>query len=191
MSKQWMAVQITILALTSALTQAQQKSALTPEAEAALQKEVGKLEAWGKDPELVKAVNAQNARRMTLTQIKDVDSAWIAGKAEDRVRELLGNPCALRLKALVSKGPAYGESFVMDNQGANVCMSDKTSDYWQGDEAKWQKSFNGGSGQAFVDKARYDTSSKTILVQISVPVLDGGATIGALTVGLDPAKLAH
>jgi hypothetical protein len=165
------------------------KSALSPEAEAALGVEVKKIVAWGKDPELIKAVLAQNARKITLAQIQEIDNAWVAGGEEGRARELLGNACALRLKALVAKHAAYGESFVMDNQGANVCMTGRTSDFWQGDEAKWQKSFNAGNGQVFVDKPHYDASAKAILVQVSFPVVDGALTVGAITVGIDPSKL--
>jgi sensor histidine kinase regulating citrate/malate metabolism len=72
----------------------------------------------------------------------------------------------------------------MDNQGANVCMTNRTSDYWQGDEAKWQKSFEGGKGAIFIDERKYDSSAKAVIVQISVPVMDGDKAIGAITVGI-------
>jgi hypothetical protein len=179
-----------VLLAGTCLSHAQQKSALSPEAEAALQREVKKLAAWGRDPKIVTAVLAQNARRVTPTQIQEIDAAWIAGKADDRARELLANTCSAHVKTLVAANPAYVEAFAMDDQGALVCLNQKTSDYWQGDEAKWQKSFNGGNGQVFVDKPHYDPSSRAVLVQISVPVFDGPKTVGAITVGLDPAKLA-
>jgi uncharacterized phage infection (PIP) family protein YhgE len=35
---------------------------------------------------------------------------------------------------------------VKDNKGLNVGQSDVTSDYWQGDEAKWKKSYKMGAG---------------------------------------------
>ena len=52
-------------------------------------------------------------------------------------------------------------------------MTDKTSDYWQGDEAKFKKSFNGGAGAVFVDDVSFDKSSQTYSVQVSVPVKEG------------------
>jgi hypothetical protein len=64
-------------------------------------------------------------------------------------------------------------------------MTGKTSDYWQGDEAKFQKSFANGSGAVFVDEVEFDDSSQAYLVQISVPVLDNGTAIGAITFGID------
>ena len=64
-------------------------------------------------------------------------------------------------------------------------MTDKTSDYWQGDEAKFKKSYNGGEGAVFIDDVEFDDSTQAYLVQISVPVKDGGNVIGAITFGID------
>lgn len=83
----------------------------------------------------------------------------------------------------------YAEIFVMDNQGANVAMTDKTSDYWQGDEAKFKKSFNDGAGAVFVDDVEFDDSAQAYLVQVSVPVKDGDKVIGAITFGIDVEKV--
>lgn len=167
------------------------KSALSPSETAALQKAVTVIETWGHDPALIREVTAQNAHRMTMAEINAIDKAWMAGGEADRVAKLLSNACATRLKSLVSTNPAFNESFVMDDQGANVCMSDRTSDFWQGDEAKWQKSFNESKGATFVDQPKYDVSAKAILVQVSVPVMSNGAAIGAITVGINTRLLGN
>jgi hypothetical protein len=162
------------------------KSVLTPAEEAALKKAVKVVESWERDPVFIREIAAQNAQRMTLAQIQAIDKLWMAGGEGDRAARLQTNACAQHLKALVAAHPGFGESFAMDNQGANVCMTDRTSDFWQGDEAKWQKSFPGAT---FVDQPRYDTSAKAILVQVSVPIRDGGTVIGALTVGVNAKQL--
>jgi hypothetical protein len=77
----------------------------------------------------------------------------------------------------------------MDNQGANVCMTDKTSDYWQGDEAKFKNSYNGGKGSIFVDDVEFDDSAQMYVSQVSVPVIDDGKVIGAITFGVDVENL--
>jgi hypothetical protein len=154
--------------------------------DAAMQSAIKSIQAWGKDPVLVREVAAQNALKVSATQIQVIDRAWMSGGESDRVARLLGNACAQHLKALVGAQPGFSESFVTDNQGANVCMTSRTSDYWQGDEAKWQKAFNSGRGAVFVDQPKYDTSAKAILVQVSVPVLDGTIAIGTITVGVNP-----
>jgi hypothetical protein len=76
------------------------------------------------------------------------------------------------------------EIFVMDNQGANVCMTDKTGDYWQGDEGKFVNSFNGGIGSVFVDELEVDDATRATVSQVSVPVMDKGMAIGAMTIGV-------
>lgn len=123
-------------------------------------------------------------------QASDYPTQKESGFLSNLMRSLQTNKCALQLRKLVESNRAFSESFVMDDKGANVCMTNRTSDFWQGDEAKWQKSFNGGNGQTFIDKPTYDTSAKQILVQVSVPVIDHGKTIGAITVGVAPSLLA-
>ena len=77
----------------------------------------------------------------------------------------------------------------MDNKGLNVGQSDVTSDYWQGDEAKWQKTFSVGPTAVFVDKVEKDESTQKFQTQVSISIVDGGAAIGAVTVGLDVEML--
>ena len=96
---------------------------------------------------------------------------------------------AQQLGKLVAGNAGYGETFLMDNQGALVCATTKTTDYWQGDEAKWQRAFNEGKGEVFIDRPKFDHSSSQRLAQISIPVLDNGAAIGAVTVGISIDKL--
>ena len=148
------------------------------------------IEKLGRDPVIVKAVKEQNSKKVPLSEIQSVDKIWCANSGtDDLMKRLMSNVCAERLKSLAGNLSLYGETFAMDNQGAIVGMTSKTSDYWQGDESKWKRSFNDGKGAVFVDKPQYDTSSKTILVQISVPVRDAdGTTIGALTVGVNIEK---
>ena len=162
--------------------------------EAAPQKVVdlanGALAAYGQDPVIVEAVKAENAKGKTLDQIKEMDEKWkeTAGVA-DYMQALMDNEAGKYLREIMDGQPYFAEIFVMDNQGANVAMTDKTSDYWQGDEAKFQKSFNNGAGAVFVDEVEFDDSTQTYLVQVSVPVLDGGKAIGAITFGIDVDKV--
>ena len=155
----------------------------------ALSNEATALAAWGSDKVFVDAVKAQNAKKVSLAEIKRVDADWMAGKSGDAVKRVTSGPCADHLRALVAAHPGYGEAFVMDNQGALVCANDRTSDYWQGDESKWQRSFVDGKGAVFIDRPRYDDSAKAPLAQISVPVLDGGKAIGAITVGVNVTQI--
>ena len=81
----------------------------------------------------------------------------------------------------------------MDDKGLNVGQSDVTSDYWQGDEAKWQKSFSAGPGAIFVDKVEKDESTQTFQTQISIAIVDPSSNkvVGAVTVGVDVEQLMN
>jgi hypothetical protein len=148
------------------------------------------LAEYGMDPVIVKAVKAENAKEKSLSQIKEMDEKWKghAGVA-DYMQNMMDSECGKRLATIQNSAPYYAEIFVMDNQGGNVAMTDKTSDYWQGDEAKFKKSYNNGAGSVFVDDVEFDDSTQAYLVQVSVPVKDGGNVIGAITYGIDIDKV--
>ncbi len=73
----------------------------------------------------------------------------------------------------------------MDNKGLNVGISDVTSDYWQGDEAKFKKTFE--KSDYFIDDIEYDDSTQKFQSQISLAIKDPGTKkdIGAITLGID------
>lgn len=148
------------------------------------------LAELGTDPVIVGAVNAENAKGKTLTQIKDKDKEWKnTPGVVDYMSAIMDSECGRYLRHLQDSAPYYMEIFVMDNQGANVAMTDKTSDYWQGDEAKFKKSYNGGKGAVFVDEVEFDDSAQAYLSQVSVPVKDHGKVIGSITFGIDLDKI--
>jgi hypothetical protein len=149
-----------------------------------LQAEAQRLQSAGTDKTIIEVVRAQNARKVPLAEIQRIDKEWIAGGEKALVEKLTTNPCAERLRALLVPADRYSESFVMDNQGALVCATGRTSDYWQGDEDKWTQSFKGGVGAIFVDRPRFDDSAKQTIAQISLPVMDNGKAIGAITLGV-------
>ena len=150
----------------------------------------GKLAAYGKDAVIVEAVKAENAKGKTIDQVKAKDKEWIATAGiADYMKAIMESECGNYLRSIQKSAVYFAEIFVMDNLGANVAMTDKTSDYWQGDEAKFKKAFNGGSGAVFVDQVKFDDSAQAYLVQVSVPVWDGGQAIGAITFGIDVDKV--
>jgi hypothetical protein len=142
-------------------------------------------------------VNAVKEANKTATKslelIFTLDKRWRATEGVDAwIGRFLNNPCATYLKKVQKehkKGGRflYSEIFVMDKQGNIVAESNKTSDYWQGDEDKFVKSFADGKGAIFIDKPSFDESVQAYLIQVSVPILNPytGGAIGAMTVGVD------
>jgi C4-dicarboxylate-specific signal transduction histidine kinase len=148
-----------------------------------LAKETENLHAWATNERLVSAVKQQNERRVPLAEIERLDREWVAGRAAELVRHMTTGPCAEELRKLAAN-PRYGETFVMDNQGALVCASQKTSDYWQGDEAKWSRVFQSADHAPFVDRPKLDDSTNIRMAQISIAINDGSKIIGVITVGI-------
>ena len=144
----------------------------------------------GSDPIIVAAVKDENAKGKTLDQIKEKDKKWKATPGVDEsMKSLMNSKAGKHLQSIQKSAPYFAEIFVMDNQGANVAMSEKTSDYWQGDEAKFTESYKGGAGAVHISDVKFDESSQVYLVQVSIPVKDGDKAIGAMTVGVDVDKL--
>jgi hypothetical protein len=156
------------------------------EVDAAIRAEVEVFRSWTQNPQIHAAVRDQSAQKTPISRIRAVDMSWVGEeKLNPRMQVLLSNPCAKSLLTLTGAWPGYREAFVMDNQGALVCMTRKTTDYWQGDEDKWQKSWAEGKGAVYVGPPEEDESTGTMLTHVSVPVMDGGKAIGVLTVGVD------
>jgi hypothetical protein len=143
------------------------------------------------NPTFITAVSSQNARRISLNEIKKIDTEW--KNAEDFLpiqEKKMDNPCAEVIRGIVKKNPAIVEAFAMDNQGANVCQNELTGDYWQGDEAKWKNSFNNSKGGIDVGVEKLDKSTNTVLQQISLPIVNtSGSVIGAITFGIKTGSL--
>ena len=151
-----------------------------------LSAEAKRLEVWAQDKVLVEATKAQNATGMSIAAIQKIDEEWRAGKVR---KQIATGPCADRLRQLVREHDYYVEAFVSDNRGALVCANELTSDYWQGDEMKWSRAFNDGRGAVFIDRPRFDESTRATLGVISLPIKDGNTVIGVVTVGVMAEKL--
>ena len=75
----------------------------------------------------------------------------------------------------------------MDKTGLNVGQGEPTSDYWQGDEAKWQETYLVGPDAVFIDDIDFDGSSGMFLAQVDAAIADPetGEVIGAVTMGIN------
>jgi hypothetical protein len=145
--------------------------------------------AMARDEAIIQFVEAKNQKGETTSDIQQHDKRWTAGGEAALRKELQNSPCAQRLRDLVKSDPFVLEAILMDRQGANVCETHDTTDYWQGDEPKWTKPFVEHQ-EAFVDDPAYDDSTQAYAIQISVPVVHAGSTIGALCLTLKVPKPA-
>jgi hypothetical protein len=151
---------------------------------------------WLADPRVIAAIKAQNEKTAGLSEAEIValDKKWraeVEASAKPMIEAVLKNDLSTFLAA--KKNDAAGmitEAFIMDAKGLNVGQSDMTSDYWQGDEAKWKKTYMVGPDAIFVDEIEKDESTQSLQSQVSIAIKDEtGKAIGAITLGINVDKL--
>jgi putative methionine-R-sulfoxide reductase with GAF domain len=115
------------------------------------------------------------------------DEQWRAADAANNnsaplVREFLSNQAASELNEFQKSFPDHVEVFVTDVHGGLAGATNRTSDYYQADEAWWQAAYNNGQGAVYISEPEYDESSKVLAVLIAMPMRDQktGALIGIL-----------
>ena len=151
------------------------------------------VQGWVTNPMVVSSIKAQNDKHAGIDQarIDQLDQQWRAEVGASS-RPLIDEVMARELSKFLASARSGSEGlvteiFVMDNKGLNVGQSDVTSDYWQGDEAKWKKTYLAGPGALFIDEIEEDESTQTFQSQLSMSVVDPatGEVIGAITVGVN------
>jgi hypothetical protein len=144
---------------------------------------VARAQAIARDSAIHSAVSASNALVEPPDLVRRRDALWIASPRDPLRQAIVQAPCSGKVREMVKDDPLVVEAFVMNDRGTLVCSMTETTDYWQGDEAKWQKTFVDGR-EAFVEEPAFDISSGKYAIQVSVPVAEAGKRIGAVTLTL-------
>ena len=155
---------------------------------------IKEIQAIANQPEIILAVKEHNAKNLTMQHILEVDQRWLAEKGQvPEAAALLGSPISRLLRAVISGKTYFREAILTGNQGANVAINQLTTDYWQGDEEKFQAIFDtqypSRKPDSHISRARWDESTKAMIAQVSVPVMDGKTMIGTLTLGVDLKRI--
>lgn len=149
--------------------------------------------AWTSDAALVDAVIVRNGETAGLSEddIIALDNQWraeVGTASTPTIDSVIGTGASEFLRQQVTaSGGIITEIFVMDQRGLNVASSGVTSDYWQGDEDKFQQTYSVGPDAFHVSEVEFDESAQTYQGQVSFTLNDPatGAVIGAVTVGLN------
>ncbi|SIT80176.1 hypothetical protein SAMN05421665_1063 [Yoonia rosea] len=148
---------------------------------------------WATDPILVAAIEAQNVETAGYDQAKidELDQLWRGFYGIDDAEiivNVINTPAGDFLRRQVAaSGGAITEAFIMDARGLNVAASMPTSDYWQGDEAKFQQTYMVGSTAVHFGDVEVDKSTKQAQAQVSMTIVNEatGNAVGAITVGIN------
>jgi len=185
---------IPFLMLTTAVS-AQETS---PDPKALITKDViENVSEWLSNPIVALSINTQNSLRGALSQaeIDALDQQWRKEReAADKplISSTLSAPLSIYLLRIQAGALGlYPEIFVMDANGLNVGQSAITGDFWQGDEAKFQKTFPNGPDAVFIDEAEWDEGLKVWRAQLNMTIPDPetGKPIGAATVEFNLTEL--
>lgn len=153
--------------------------------------------SWSQNPVLIDAIAAQNSETAGFDagQIDALDQQWraeVGSPDSELVNRVLANAASDFLREQVAaSGGLVTEVFIMDAQGLNVAASAATSDYWQGDEAKFQETYPLGPDAMHVSEIDFDESTQQYQAQVSITLTDPstGAPVGAMTLGIDAEML--
>jgi GAF domain-containing protein/HAMP domain-containing protein len=109
---------------------------------------------------------------LSQTEIEQLDQQWRAADAADNnndplVASVLQNGLASDLRQFQEEFPQHVEVFLTNHQGVSIASTNRTSDYYQADEEWWQTAYEEG---LFIGQPEYDESSKTIALNMAVPV---------------------
>lgn len=155
------------------------------------------IKKWMNTPLIIESIKEQNQKNdiLSLVEIEKLDKDWqlqINNINQPLLKKVAEHPLSafLRHKQEESDG-LYREVMVMDNRGLIVGSSITSSDYWQGDEDKWLKTFKVGSGAIFVDEVRYDDSAEAFQAQVSLTISEGDEPLGSITVGIDTEQIEY
>ncbi|MCA1242291.1 hypothetical protein LC092_07565 [Stappia stellulata] len=144
-------------------------------------------------------VSNQNRKYESLQEdeIKLLDEQWVQERArtdQPLVAATLSNPLSAYLTRIQAESRgAILEIIVMDRYGLNVGQSQITSDYWQGDEAKFQKTFLVGTDAVFVDEAEWNSEYGIWHTQLNFTLShpETGQPIGAATIEVNLTELTR
>lgn len=153
----------------------------------------GTVRAWFADPAVQAAIRHSNDVHASLdeAQILALDTRWsdeIGHTPAPTITPVADSMVSISLRQRVEDSAGViSEIILMDDRGLNVAVSAVTSDFWQGDEAKFLETFPKGADAVHIGEVELDESSQTYQVQVSFTVSDveTGAPIGAVTLGLN------
>jgi serine phosphatase RsbU (regulator of sigma subunit) len=105
------------------------------------------------------------------THIQEMEARWpTLDPASPELRGVLTNSMARGLEAFRVLHPLLVEVFATDIKGQLVAATEKTSDYWQADEAWWQRGMKVGYRRVYAEGITFDQSAKVYSLDVAIPI---------------------
>jgi len=139
-----------------------------------LKREIGLLKTLALDETIENTVEAASrGELLTQAEIQQLDSQWRAADVNNNgsslVSRVLYNRTSTQLRQFQQNFSQHVEVFLTDQQGVNIAATNRTSDYYQGDEEWWQVAYR---ERIYVGQPEYDESVKATVVIIAIAIRD-------------------
>jgi len=158
-----------------------------PEIKAKMDAKIKQLTLLSTDPEIVNAVKAHNATPATAEALAMTNETWHNLSVLDPfVRATARTPLSDYLKAKKNGDDTIAKVFVSGADGSKVGFDAKTEHWTHKGLPKHEIPM---SGATWIGPVKVDDSTGQQLIQVGLPVLDGGKPIGSVVVGLRVDKL--
>jgi hypothetical protein len=152
-----------------------------PEIKTKLDAKIKQLATLSTDPEIVNAVKAHNAAPATAEAMTMTNEQWHSLSVLDPfVRATAKTPLSEYLKARKNADDTIAKIFVSGADGF------KTEHWTHKGMPKHEVPM---TGQIWIGSVKMDDSTGQQLIQVGLPVLDSGRSIGSIVVGLRVDKL--
>ncbi|WP_218119510.1 hypothetical protein [Roseospirillum parvum] len=158
---------------------------------------IAEVRDWLSAETVFLVLEARNAEHANIGQaeIDALDQQWRAERESDDqplIAAVLNGPLSTYLTQIQAASLGlFSEIFVVDTKGLNAGQSAITSDYWQGDEAKFQNTFPVGPDAVFIDEAELHEGSRTWRAQLNLTIARDQQAVGAATVEINLTELAR
>ena len=170
---------ITILAATAGFSQA------PPELKAKFDAKVKELEGFSTDPEVVSAVKSYNSTTPSAEAKAMTNDQWRSLTLFDPFVRSIGKS-ALSEYLKTKRDDVVAKIFVSGADGGKVGFDAKTEHWTHRGLPKHEVPM---TGQMWTGPVKLDDSTGLQMIQVGLPVLDGGKAIGSIVVGLRTDKL--
>ena len=148
---------------------------LSKEVKAVLEKKKKLLLDFTTGQELIQLVKRidNKTKAIPLDEIMARDREWQNADAlTDFIKSYLTNDIGQTIFKFQQEHDEFTEIFITDSKGTIIGITNRTSDYYQADEAWWQKTYNKGKGLTYFGGIEYDESSKTESIPIYLALMD-------------------
>lgn len=151
-------------------------------------------------PGTAERLRQANDEALNLQRVQQIEEAWPTLGADNLLlRSVLENPLARRWQTIRRQHPSIAEAIVTDRYGRVVAAPNKTSDYYQADEAWWQAAWNSDEGRTVLGTVEFDSSAGgtgELVLPAAMPIFadmseEAQKPIGILKASIDAKWLAN